>query len=458
MSTPLSLPAELKRECKKMWAEYIPKNSMPRELLNTKPNYVVMIVLDGISRIALEKAETPTIHDLTKGGVYADKCFTVFPTVTPTTHVSLNTGAYPETTSYISWSFHKHLLCVNTANKAQTLSEATNKMGYLSAAICEAAARGANVMISEAVCGFDIEKTTKFAQYILKEHKPNLLNMTYYCTDDLSQKFGPESGETLLTLKYVDSCIESLRECLKELDILEESLFIVTADHGITSVSKLLPDETILKSIKELAVKPIFNDRTTHFHYEKEEKIENELVRRLSALDGVEHLFTKPELILLGSNVPQIGRSVLTMNEDYCRQLVEKGTHGGYTEVEVNIPLILSGSGINKSSKIKFAKIIDIAPTVAYLLGVPQPRNADGRILIEALEGQFELENVDEINHVRRKIHGLIEEINTIKRAFALSEIVVKEYENEKNRILIEACKLRNQENMLTKKIFKACT
>lgn len=454
MSTSLSLPIKLKRECKKMWAKYIQKNTMSRELLNTKPNYVVMIVIDGISKMVLEKAETPTIHELTKEGVYVGKCFTVFPTVTPTTHVSLNTGAYPETTGYVSWSFRKHLLCVNTANKAETLAEAANKMGYRSAAICEAAARGANVMISEAVCGFDLEKTTKFAERILKEHRPNLVNMTYYCTDDISQKFGPESSEALSTLEYVDSCIEKLRKSLKDLDILEETLFIITADHGIISVSNIFPKEKMLESIKELRVKPIFNDRTIRFCYKEKEKIENELVGRLSNLDGVGYLFTKPELILLGSNVPKIGKSVLTMNEDYYCGQYHRGMHGGYSEVEVNIPLILSGCGINRNSRIKLARIIDVAPTVAYLLGVPQPKNADGRILIESLDGQFELENVNRINEIREKNHKLIDEINKFKKAFAVGEIVVKEYKNEKTRMLAEAYKLRNQEKTVTKEIF----
>ena len=457
MSTSFSLPTQLKRECEKIWAEYIQRKTIQYELLNTKPNHVVMIVLDGISKIALEKAETPTIRDLIKEGVYADKCFTVFPTVTSTTHVSLNTGAYPETTGYVSWSFRKHLLEVNITNKAETLAEATSKMGYRSAAICEAAARGANVMISEFVCGFDMSKTTKFAEHILKEHRPNLMNMTCYCTDDISEKFGPESSEALSTLEYVDSCIERLRKSLKDLDILEETLFIITADHGITSVSKILPEEKILKSIKELDVKPIFNDRTVHFFYDEEEKIENEVVGRLSNLDGVEYLFTKPELILLGSSVSKIGKSVLTMNEDYyCGQYC-RGTHGGYSEVEVNIPLILSGCGVNRSSRIKLARIIDVAPTAAYLLGVPQPKNVDGRILIESLDGQFELENVDRINESREKIHELIDEINKIKKAFAVGKIAAKEYKNEKTRILTQAYELRNQEKILTKEIFEAC-
>jgi len=458
MSTLLTISAKLKRECEKIWTKYTQRKTTENELLNTKPNHVMIIVLDGVSKRVFEEAETPAIRDLIKEGIYAHNCFTVFPTVTPTAHVSLNTGAYPETTSYIAWNFREHLFRANTANRAETLAEVANNMGYLSTAICEAAARGANIVISEAVCGFDMDKTTEFVVRIFKEHKPNLLNITYYCTDDLSEKFGPQSHEALSTLQYVDSCIETIRECLKDSGILEESLFIITADHGITSVSKVFSKGTISKTVNELPVKLAFYDRTIHFYYENEEKIENELVKRLSTIDGVKYLFTKPELVLLGCNAPQIGSAVLTMDEGYCycQRLIEKGTHGGYSEVEVNVPLILSGCGIDKNSNIKFARIIDIAPTVAYLLGVPQPRNADGRILIEALDGRFELKNIDLINEVREKMHNYIEEINRIKYSFAVDEITIKEYENEKFRMLNEAYMLRNREKILTEEVVKS--
>jgi hypothetical protein len=440
-------------ECKKIWSTYYTQRKIKEhKLLNTKPRHAVIIILDGVSRIALEKSKTPIIDNLIKEGVYADKCFTVFPSVTPVTHVSLVTGAYPENTGYMVWSFREHLLYANMANKAETLTEVVNKAGYTSAAVCEASARSANISISETICGSDMEETTKITNYIFKKYKPNLINITYYCTDDISEKFGPCSNEALSTIECADSCIGKIRECLKGLGILQETLFIITSDHGMTNINELFPREKISKVVKKMRIhRAIHHAKTIHFCYKEEEKIENEIIKKACKLDGVKYLFTRPELVLLGSDTPKIGNSVLAMNENFCLSLHEKGGHGGYTDTEMNVPLILSGCGINRSSKIKFARTIDIAPTVAFLLGVPHPKNADGRILIEALDGQFELKNMNQIDQIREKMHNVIEEINKIKNFFATGKITVKEYEDEKIRILNEVYMLRNQEKRLTR-------
>lgn len=48
--------------------------------------------------------------------------------------------------------------------------------------------------------------------------------------------------------------------------------------------------------------------------------------------------------------------------------------------------LILYGPGIKKGRKIKGTHIMDVAPTILYLLGLPIPKGFDGRVLTEALE------------------------------------------------------------------------
>jgi len=46
---------------------------------------------------------------------------------------------------------------------------------------------------------------------------------------------------------------------------------------------------------------------------------------------------------------------------------------------------IISGPGVKKDRRIKAIQLADIAPTLAYLLGIPNPANAEGRIISEAL-------------------------------------------------------------------------
>lgn len=62
--------------------------------------------------------------------------------------------------------------------------------------------------------------------------------------------------------------------------------------------------------------------------------------------------------------------------------------HGGLHPKELNIILMAQGSQFRQSFRSDYPSgIIDIAPTVLYLLGVPQPFGMDGRVLSEGLVG-----------------------------------------------------------------------
>jgi hypothetical protein len=65
---------------------------------------------------------------------------------------------------------------------------------------------------------------------------------------------------------------------------------------------------------------------------------------------------------------------------------VAPGGHGGDEREVSNVPLILAGNGIVPGAVARDARLIDVAPTVAALLGVPAPRHAEGRALVELLQ------------------------------------------------------------------------
>jgi hypothetical protein len=48
--------------------------------------------------------------------------------------------------------------------------------------------------------------------------------------------------------------------------------------------------------------------------------------------------------------------------------------------------LVLAGAGVKKVGRIaRQARHVDIAPTLAYLIGAPMPRNTEGAVLYQAL-------------------------------------------------------------------------
>ena len=63
----------------------------------------------------------------------------------------------------------------------------------------------------------------------------------------------------------------------------------------------------------------------------------------------------------------------------------DQGGHGG-TEPEVlSVPLVLAGAGIRRDMTVFDARLIDVAPTVAALLGIPAPGHGLGRTLVDLL-------------------------------------------------------------------------
>ncbi|KPJ52940.1 hypothetical protein AMJ39_06425 [candidate division TA06 bacterium DG_24] len=51
--------------------------------------------------------------------------------------------------------------------------------------------------------------------------------------------------------------------------------------------------------------------------------------------------------------------------------------------------LAMSGGPVKRGTAITGASIIDLAPTVLYLLGIPVPKDMDGKILVSAIEDEF---------------------------------------------------------------------
>ena len=63
------------------------------------------------------------------------------------------------------------------------------------------------------------------------------------------------------------------------------------------------------------------------------------------------------------------------------------GAHGHLSEGERFVPFAMWGSGVAAGGVVgKPSSILDLAPTICYLLGVEPPKGSTGRVLVDALE------------------------------------------------------------------------
>ena len=78
----------------------------------------------------------------------------------------------------------------------------------------------------------------------------------------------------------------------------------------------------------------------------------------------------------------ELARDAIVVVADHGH--VDAGGHGGLEPEVVHVPLIAAGAGIRRG-EVSDARLIDIAPTIAALLGVAAPHHALGRTLVEIL-------------------------------------------------------------------------
>jgi hypothetical protein len=108
----------------------------------------------------------------------------------------------------------------------------------------------------------------------------------------------------------------------------------------------------------------------------------------------------------------------------------DAGGHGGIEPEVMSVPLIAVGAGIRAGATPVDARLIDIAPTVAALLGIPAPGHGLGRTLVEILQVDTETSTLRHVADMTR----LVVTQGAVQRAEAAARIDV--IENRALRIL----------------------
>ncbi|HSB38016.1 MAG TPA: 5'-nucleotidase C-terminal domain-containing protein [Gaiellaceae bacterium] len=105
------------------------------------------------------------------------------------------------------------------------------------------------------------------------------------------------------------------------------------------------------------------------------------------------------------------------------------GQHGylpNYVDLANNINMhatfVLGGPDINNNDNVQGLRAIDVAPTIAFLMGIPGPQNARGRILYDLVKDAHDLTEVTilDISDYHGQLTPLSETADTVGPAFAI--------------------------------------
>jgi predicted AlkP superfamily pyrophosphatase or phosphodiesterase len=250
------------------------------------------------------------------------------------------------------------------------------------------------------------------ADYLMRTHKPNLMLLHFLIADGMQHRFGPQSPEAYEALGLIDQYIGRLFDTLEKNGLRESTTILIGADHGFARFHKQVVATAILRKAGLLETGDgktrvqIISEGGTAMVYLRSKNTKEADRRRVIELfknqEGVEKIIEPKDFAKYGypspKKNPQMADLVLSAKDDYSFSSLETGSETivpargdgagshGYlaTNPKMNGMFIAAGREIAKGKKIGMIENIDVAPTIAYLLGENLP-HVDGKVLKQIL-------------------------------------------------------------------------
>ncbi len=429
----------------------------------TRPEHVILISVDGMPPdyyTAPEKLglKVPTLTMMKNAGAYAEGVEGVYPTVTYPQHTTMVTGLRPAAHGIIQnrifeaptekqtrfWYWYANAL------KAETLWTLAKKSKLTTAAVGWPVTVDAEIdynvpeiyepgespatwkwtakhstpgLLEKAFAplgGYDAmqgrnvdERLTAVSEYIIKNHRPNLMLIHLIELDGAHHRNGPRTKACIEMAEREDAYIARIVEATKQAGIFEKTTFFVVSDHGFASIEKrYAPNVALAKeglitmdaSGKATAWKAAAwpaggscaimlkdpNDKVTEAKvialFSSLAKSKDSPIKQISLRADLRRMKAIPHAALMleaaeGFSFDEAltGPEVRDSGETY------KGTHGYLpTDPRMRASLIVYGRNVRNGAKMPLAQMIDLAPSIAGLLSLKLPQ-AEGKPLKQLL-------------------------------------------------------------------------
>lgn len=244
------------------------------------------------------------------------------------------------------------------------------------------------------------------ALHLLRTRPPDFLLLHLLAIDSIQHRYGPNSPAAYAALALADAQIGQVLQALESTGLRERATLFVVSDHGFARPFKLINPNVILRKAGLLRPGPRRRAQSisaggTAFVYLTERTKPNEdrdkVIALLRGVEGIQEIvepFHYGALHLpLPAKNPQVGDLLLVAKEGYAfsDEFLEDdvitplpmslGSHGYLSSVpHMNGVLVAWGRGIKPGAKLGVVDNIDVAPTIAVLLGEHLP-SADGKVL-----------------------------------------------------------------------------
>ena len=270
------------------------------------------------------------------------------------------------------------------------------------------------------------EYLAQFARHLVEaedlgmDNSPDLLALSFSTPDYVGHDHGPHSREYVDVLLRLDRTVGELLDFIDERVGLENTILGWSADHGVVPVPEVRHDqglagrrvtsETVLclqRAGGQLADRhgveswlitgPRLAPGLVEATGRARPDLEEETAQLLEQCPAVEAVWTGSELLqdiddsdsarwlYANSYYPERSPDFLIQFEEYFMPTVGYvTTHGSPYAYDTHVPFVVLAPGLKPETLDVPARTVDLAPTLANLLGIPIPEEVDGRPLVEA--------------------------------------------------------------------------
>jgi predicted AlkP superfamily pyrophosphatase or phosphodiesterase len=254
---------------------------------------------------------------------------------------------------------------------------------------------------------------TRVFNLILHEHRPRLALLHVIDVDHTEHLKGPRSPEAYEAVKVADEQVRSVWEELKR-DFPGKATLFIVSDHGFSPIKRMILPNVILRKAGLVVsggkkgasdAVQIVTQGGAAFVYVLDDTHQPEVIKKITkalhGLEGVSKIVgpenykeygvanpkgdpNAPDLILFaeeGCNFGDTAAGELSFNDKPER----KGSHGHDPNLpDLHATFVVWGAGIRQGTQMGEISNIDVAPTIAKLLGFSIP-NAEGKVLKQVL-------------------------------------------------------------------------
>jgi len=255
---------------------------------------------------------------------------------------------------------------------------------------------------------------TEAAAHIIRQHKPNLMMYHLLNLDSTQHRYGPRTPAAMSTMALLDTHIARIVDAVEDAGLTPRTTFVVVSDHGFKLVKRQIrlnaafmkagllkaQDGKVLQS--EAYVVP---EGGSAIVYLTAPDPAGDLLARarkaITGVEGVDAIIEPADYARYGLPLPsandQMGVLFITPKDGYSFTAAtgddvvvdapegSLGAHGyPSTDPDLSALFIAAGAGIAPGVKVDTIDNVDVAPTMAELLGVSLG-SVDGRVLKEIL-------------------------------------------------------------------------